>query len=119
MSPTKHLVRRALLYGMVASPDSASPFAKTDLDEVPGSSHRMLAKTQGLKVDCVAYDLEDSVVPAKKAEARMNVCRVLHEPRALNITERAVRVNPIGSKWAEHDLRDVVTSVEIIALGKN
>lgn len=79
----------------------------------------MLAKTRGLKVDCVAYDLEDSVTPAKKAEARMNVQRFLHEPRTPSITEHAVRINPVGSEWAETDLLDVVNAVRIIALGKN
>lgn len=81
--------------------------------EVPGSSQRMLAKTQGLKVDCVAYDLEDSVIPAKKGEARMNLSRFLHEPRTPGITERAVRINPVGSQWAEQDLLDMVSCIGI------
>ncbi len=68
----------------------------------------MLAKTKGLKVDCVAYDLEDSVTPHKKEEARMGVSRFLHEPRPLNITELAVRINPVTSTWAERDLLEVV-----------
>lgn len=79
----------------------------------------MVAKTQGLKVDCVAYDLEDSVTPSKKVEARMNVSRFLHEPRPPDITERAVRINPVGSKWAENDLVEVVNDLCIVALGKN
>lgn len=87
---------------------SCFPGGDTDQNEVPGSSQRMLAKTQGLKIDCVAYDLEDSVTPAKKAEARMNVSRFLHEPRSPGILERAVRINPVGSRWAENDLLDVV-----------
>ena len=119
MSSTKQVIRRALLYGLTPSTYSASPFGETDIDQVPGSSQRMLAKTQGLKVDCVAYDLEDSVIPAKKKEARMNVTRLLNEPHMPNITERAVRINPVGSKWAENDLLDVVNGVRIIALGKN
>lgn len=71
----------------------------------------MLAKTQSLKVDCVAYDLEDSVTPAMKTEARMNVSKLLHEPRTPGITERAVRINQLGSSWAEQDLLDVVNDV--------
>ena len=77
----------------------------------------MLAKTQGLKVDCVAYDLEDSVIPAKKGEARINVSRFLHEPGTPGITERAVRINPVGSQWAENDLLDVVNCIRTIFLG--
>lgn len=95
----------------------AFPFRETDLNEVPGSSQKMLTKSRGLEVDCVAYDLEDSVTPAKKAEARMNVSRFLHEPRPSSITECAVRINPVGSEWAENDLLDVVNGIWIIALG--
>ncbi|KAJ5086769.1 hypothetical protein NUU61_008076 [Penicillium alfredii] len=37
---------------------------------VPGSSQRFLDKSRSLTADCVAYDLEDSVTPHMKAEAR-------------------------------------------------
>lgn len=118
MSSTRQVIRRALLYGMPASTRAFS-FEETDLNEVPGSSQRMLAKTQGLKVGCVAYDLEDSVTPAKKEEARMNVSRFLHEPRTPSITESAVRINPVGSEWAENDLLDVVSDIWINTLDLN
>jgi citrate lyase beta subunit len=38
---------------------------------VPGSNARALAKAENLPVDCVILDLEDSVIPEAKAEARV------------------------------------------------
>lgn len=75
---------------------------------VPGSSQKMIEKTRRLEVDCVAYDLEDSVITAKKVEARANICNILKEPRPRGIRERAVRVNSIASGVAEVDLGEVV-----------
>ena len=69
----------------------------------------MLVKTQSLTVDCVAYDLEDSVIPSKKEEARSLLRTLLREAHTPGITEHAVRINPVASKWAEDDLVEVVT----------
>lgn len=69
----------------------------------------MLVKTQSLRVDCVTYDLEDSVIPSKKEEARTILRKFLQEPHTPGITEHAVRINPVASKWAEDDLVEVVT----------
>ena len=68
----------------------------------------MIDKTRGLNVDCVAYDLEDSVTAAKKVEARANICDFLNEPRPQGIGDRAVRINSIASGLAEDDLNEVV-----------
>ena len=68
----------------------------------------MLDKSRGLNVDCVAYDLEDSVTPGKKAEARTNLCRFLDQPRAAGIKEQAVRINAVESGLALEDLTEVV-----------
>lgn len=68
----------------------------------------MLDKTATLNVDCVAYDLEDSVILGKKAEARANVSHFLRQPRLASVKENAVRINSIGSKLAEDDLMDLV-----------
>jgi citrate lyase subunit beta-like protein len=69
----------------------------------------MLEKSRNLTVDCVAYDLEDSVTPAKKANARRNIFELLNRPRAPGIREQAVRINSMSSGLAEDDLRAVVT----------
>ncbi|MCJ1425078.1 hypothetical protein MMC29_002966 [Sticta canariensis] len=70
----------------------------------------MIEKTRGLNVDCIAYDLEDSVIAAKKVEARANICDFLNEPRPPGIGERAVRINSIASGLAEDDLNEVLKS---------
>lgn len=56
----------------------------------------------------MAYDLEDSVTPHKKAEARSLVRRALDEPAPQGIRERAVRINSVDSGLALGDLTEVV-----------
>ena len=65
---------------------------------------RFLDKSRGLTVDSVAYDLEDSVTPGKKAEGRQNILAVLNKDRVSNIREQAVRINPVSSGLALDDL---------------
>jgi citrate lyase subunit beta-like protein len=70
----------------------------------------MLEKSRSLPaVDCVAYDLEDSVTPAMKAAARKNIKEILGRRRVRGIRDQAVRVNAVGSGLAEEDLRVVVS----------
>lgn len=69
----------------------------------------MLEKSRGLKVDTVAYDLEDSVTPSKKAEARHNLRELLARPKAEGIGEQAVRINSVDSGLALTDLTEVVS----------
>jgi citrate lyase subunit beta/citryl-CoA lyase len=75
---------------------------------VPGSSTKMLDKAQGLPVDQVFLDLEDSVAPLAKAEARKNVVNVLSTGDWAGKV-RVVRVNDLTTKWT---YRDVITVVE-------
>ncbi|KAL4751766.1 hypothetical protein BDW72DRAFT_87407 [Aspergillus terricola var. indicus] len=77
---------------------------------IPGSSQRFIAKSRSLTADCVAYDLEDSVTPHKKAEARSLVRRALDEPAPPGIRERAVRINSVDSGLALADLTEVLKS---------
>lgn len=44
---------------------------------VPGSNPRMLEKSLSSPADSVAYDLEDSVSPGKKADARRLLAELL------------------------------------------
>lgn len=82
----------------------------SDVVAVPGSSQRMLEKARDLAVDCVVYDLEDSVTPAKKIEARSYVRRALDQDAPANVGERAVRINSVDSGLALADLMEVVSS---------
>ena len=62
---------------------------------VPGSSQKFLDKSRTLAVDCVAYDLEDSVTPQRKAEARALVRKELDKQSPEKVKERAVRINSV------------------------
>lgn len=77
---------------------------------VPGSSQRFLDKSRSLVADCLTYDLEDSVTPHMKAEARSLVRRAIDQPTPENIRERAVRINSVDSGLALGDLSEVVSS---------
>ena len=98
-------IRRALLYGN-HSTQSIAPLSNNNI--VPGSSKKMLDKSRSLNVDCIAYDLEDSVTLGKKSEARQNLRHLLEQPRAAGIREQAVRINSIESGLALDDLQEVV-----------
>lgn len=67
----------------------------------------MLDKSRGLSVDCIAYDLEDSVSLNKKDEARQRLRQFLEKPAGPGINEVAVRINSIDSGLAEKDLAHV------------
>ncbi|MDQ1710785.1 MAG: citrate lyase subunit beta / citryl-CoA lyase [Frankiaceae bacterium] len=75
---------------------------------VPGSSPKMLGKAQGLAADQVFLDLEDSVAPLAKEEARANVVAALNDGD-WGGKVRTVRVNDLTTKWT---YRDVITVVE-------
>ncbi len=68
----------------------------------------MLEKAQGLPADQVFLDLEDSVAPLAKEEARANVVDALKNGDWTGKT-RVVRVNDLTTKWT---YRDVITVVE-------
>jgi citrate lyase subunit beta / citryl-CoA lyase len=74
---------------------------------VPGSSPKMLGKASGLPADEVFMDLEDSVAPLAKEEARGNVVQALKEG---DWTGKAVvvRVNGVYTKWCADDVRHIV-----------
>jgi citrate lyase subunit beta / citryl-CoA lyase len=74
---------------------------------VPGSSPKMLAKAPGLPADEVFMDLEDSVAPLAKEEARGNIIQALKEGDWSGKTV-VVRVNGVDTKWCYRDVIDVV-----------
>lgn len=76
---------------------------------MPGSSLRFLEKSRSIPaLDSVAYDLEDSVTPSKKPEARQNILSILNRDRSPTIREQAVRINSVGSGFALDDLTTVL-----------
>lgn len=74
---------------------------------VPGSSPRFIAKAATLAADEIMLDLEDSVTPGARPEARANIVKGLTE---LDWGERirAVRVNDVRTPWFYQDLIAVV-----------
>ncbi|MFF0867442.1 HpcH/HpaI aldolase/citrate lyase family protein [Nonomuraea sp. NPDC003560] len=74
---------------------------------VPGSNPRFLEKAQTLPADEVFLDLEDSVAPLAKDEARKNVVTALRAGDWTGRT-RAVRVNDLTTMWTYRDVIEVV-----------
>jgi citrate lyase subunit beta/citryl-CoA lyase len=73
---------------------------------VPGSSPRFLTKARSLNADQVLLDLEDSVAPDAKADARAGVAAAL-EAGGWDGKIRAVRVNGATTRWAYRDVIEV------------
>jgi citrate lyase subunit beta / citryl-CoA lyase len=88
---------------------------------VPGSNPRFLEKAQGLEADQVFLDIEDSVAPIAKADARKNIVDVLNNGD-WGDTVRTVRVNDWTTQWTYKDVVEVVegagANLECIMLPK-
>ncbi len=67
---------------------------------VPGDRPERFEKALASGADALILDLEDSVVPAKKPEARAAVAAFLQAKHDAHIF---VRVNPLGSEWNAGD----------------
>jgi citrate lyase subunit beta / citryl-CoA lyase len=74
---------------------------------VPGSNPRFLEKARGLAADEVFLDLEDSVAPGAKEEARRNVVAALRDGDWTGKTV-VVRVNDLTTQWTYRDVIEVV-----------
>jgi citrate lyase subunit beta / citryl-CoA lyase len=74
---------------------------------VPGSNARFIEKAQGLPVDMVFLDLEDSVAPKEKEGARKTVVDAIRDGD-WGDTVVCVRVNDWSTKWTAFDIVEVV-----------
>jgi citrate lyase subunit beta/citryl-CoA lyase len=81
--------------------------ARRSCHAVPGSNPRFLEKAQGLESDQVFLDLEDSVAPIAKADARKNIVEVLNTGD-WGTRVRTVRVNDWTTQWTYKDVIEVV-----------
>src|SRR6188472_680823 len=81
--------------------------ARRSCHAVPGSNPRFLEKAQGLGSDQVFLDLEDSVAPLAKADARKNIVEVLNTGD-WRTRVRTVRVNDWTTQWTYKDVIEVV-----------
>ncbi len=71
---------------------------------MPGANERALEKAKSINADSLILDLEDSVAPDAKAQARDNVVAAVRT-RAYGKREIVIRVNAIDTPWGVDDLR--------------
>jgi citrate lyase subunit beta/citryl-CoA lyase len=86
---------------------------------VPASNERFIEKAQGLPADEVFLDLEDSVAPAAKEQARANAADAVGGDWSGRLV--AVRVNDAGTQWAHRDVLAVASGdarADVIILPK-
>ncbi len=81
---------------------SASATLRRSVLSVPAGNARALEKVPGLDCDAFILDLEDSVAPEKKAEARENL-RHFFTQRPIN-REAIIRINPLESEFGRADM---------------
>ena len=74
---------------------------------VPGSNLRALAKAPTLGADVVFLDLEDSVAPDDKEQARENVIAALNDGDWSSCSV-SVRINGLDTHWCYRDIVEVV-----------
>ena len=83
--------------------------ARRSLLSVPGDRPRFHEKAQQIPADEVMFDLEDSVAPANKENARGLVLESLRRFEFPGKTV-AVRINQTGTPWFEADLKAAASS---------
>ena len=91
----------------MTAPAARALRARRSCHAVPGSNPRFLEKAQGLASDQVFLDIEDSVAPLAKADARKNIVEVLNTGD-WGTRVRTVRVNDWTTQWTYRDVIDVV-----------
>ncbi len=85
---------------------------------MPGSNQRAIEKAKTLPADCVVLDLEDSIGPEKKVQAREQIVQALYAG-GFGKRELVVRINRLDTEWGQNDLEAVASScVDAICLPK-
>ncbi len=74
----------------------------------PGDSEKKMSKCLASEADIALLDLEDSVVPERKADARKMVAEAI--AGAADKSRVWVRVNPLSSGWTEEDLDAILAA---------
>lgn len=75
---------------------------------MPATNARAIQKARDLAVDAVILDLEDSVAPEAKVEARDNVIEAIASP--FGDKEVTVRINTLDTPWGAEDLEAVAAA---------
>ncbi|KAH8128562.1 beta subunit of citrate lyase [Trichoderma asperelloides] len=96
----------------------ASSILRRSLLYVPASSQKMLTKSLGLTTDNVTYDLEDSVTPSQKGNARNQLKDHLSglKLRPSTVSELAVRINAVSTPFALDDLTTLASADRVDAV---
>ncbi len=76
---------------------------------MPASNQRALEKAKGLAADTVVFDLEDSVGPEKKVEARALAVAAVREG-GYGKREVIIRSNSLDSEWGRDDVAAIALS---------
>jgi len=76
---------------------------------LPGSNPRAIEKARTLPCDVVILDLEDSVAPEAKEDARGLACEAVRAG-GFGPREVVIRVNGLDTPWAEADLQAAVAA---------
>ncbi len=71
---------------------------------MPGANERALEKARSLPVDSIILDLEDSVAPDAKPEARERVAAAV-KSGAYGARELVIRINGLDTPWGVDDLK--------------
>lgn len=75
---------------------------------VPGDSEAKIAKSAGVPADAIIFDLEDSVAPLRRPEARKLVREHLEANRTNRQSLFYVRINPLDTPDALTDLEAIM-----------
>ena len=95
---------------MSRSPHTRSTRLRRSVLSVPAINRRALDKIHSLDCDAVIFDLEDSVAPDSKAEARDNLRAFFAGPLPVG-KERIIRINGLASEYGNADL-DLVLALQ-------
>lgn len=76
---------------------------------MPASNLRAIEKARSLPCDVVILDLEDAVAPDMKGEARDNAVAAVRAG-GFGTREVVIRVNALGTPWADDDIVAAATS---------
>lgn len=82
---------------------------RRSLLSVPAINERALEKSRALFCDGVIFDLEDSVAPEKKAEARENLLRFFAAGQQAG-REAIIRINGLSGAFGRLDLEAVIAA---------
>lgn len=85
---------------------------------MPATNARAMEKAKALKADVIILDMEDSVGPGAKAEARDAACDAVRSG-GYGMREVVIRVNELESEWGRDDIAAAaVTGADAILVPK-